>query len=139
MGQRGFRIYRIMHELAIAQSILKGAREEASSRGLPGVSRIGVRVGALSGVLPDALTVCFEAVAMDEGMPDVRLVLEEVPLTGLCRTCSHPFDIVDLYFRCPECESVDVETTGGMDLSIAWLETDAEPMLSESQPVGDHV
>jgi hydrogenase nickel incorporation protein HypA/HybF len=50
-----------MHELSIANSILEAVRAEAVRR--PGVRllKVGLRVGELAGVEPEALSFCFDS------------------------------------------------------------------------------
>ena len=48
-----------MHELSIATAIIERADELARADGTDAVSAVTVRVGELSGVVPDALTFAF--------------------------------------------------------------------------------
>jgi hydrogenase nickel incorporation protein HypA/HybF len=50
-----------MHEFAIANSVLDAVRTEARLRPGMRVAKIGVRIGDLAGLDPDALSFCFEA------------------------------------------------------------------------------
>jgi hydrogenase nickel incorporation protein HypA/HybF len=67
-----------MHELSIAMSILDGAEEEAENRGGGRLSAIYVKVGSLSGVVPDALLAAYELARENTSMSDCRLVVEKV-------------------------------------------------------------
>jgi hydrogenase nickel incorporation protein HypA/HybF len=68
-----------MHELSIAMSILDAAEEEAGKHGGGRVSAIYIRVGALSGVAPDALQNAYELAREATPLSDCRLVIEETP------------------------------------------------------------
>ena len=50
-----------MHELSIADAILDAVRVEAEKRPGAHVTKVGVRIGALSGVEPEALSFGFSA------------------------------------------------------------------------------
>ncbi len=50
-----------MHELSIMQSALSLALDQARQAGAARVHTIRLRIGALSGVVPDALEFAFEA------------------------------------------------------------------------------
>ena len=113
-----------MHELAIAASILKTVEQETTSRGLQPVAQVGVRVGALSGVLPEALAFGFEALVAETPLAGCRLKIEQVPAQAQCQACSHTFDVADFFFRCPACGSVQVAVTHGYELDIAYLEVE---------------
>jgi len=59
-----------MHELSIMQSALDQVLEKARQAGASRVHAIRLRIGALSGVVPDALQFAFEALA--DGTPAQR-------------------------------------------------------------------
>ena len=68
-----------MHELAIAQSVLKSVQAEAERH--PGASavKVGVRIGEWSGVNPDALTFGFEALTKGTEWEQLMLEVEACP------------------------------------------------------------
>jgi hydrogenase nickel incorporation protein HypA/HybF len=45
-----------VHELSVALSLLEGVEETAARQGIARVAAVHVRVGALSGIAPDALS-----------------------------------------------------------------------------------
>lgn len=63
-----------MHELSIADALLREAGAAAEGRGLTTVSAIGVRVGRFSGVATHALAMAFEI--LREGPVLGRAVLD---------------------------------------------------------------
>jgi len=83
-----------------------------------------VRVGTLSGVLPDALAFSFEAIVAGTPLGACRLAIEHVPAQARCQACSHAFEVADFFFCCPKCESVQVAVTHGYELDIAYLEVE---------------
>lgn len=121
-----------MHELSIAQSILDTVLAERESRGLEVVDSVTVRVGALSGVFPDALEFCFEAIRLETPLANTRLVIDPVPITVRCRDCAAVTKVEDFLFVCPVCDSVHVNVESGYELEVTSLEVpDAEPALVE--------
>ena len=123
-----------MHELAIAQSILKTVEQERETRGLPPVVEVGVRVGALSGVLPDALQFGFEALVAGGALDGCRMTIELVPAQGECQACRHTFAVEDLFFACPACASGQITLTHGYELDIAYLEVEEEEEAVAAAP-----
>lgn len=113
-----------MHELAIAQSIVSTVEREIERRNLSSVQKIVVRIGALSGILADALAFSFEAITLDTPLQNTKLEIENVPVHGKCRTCGHEFNVEDLVFACPRCDSAQIEVTKGLELDIAYLEVE---------------
>ncbi len=113
-----------MHELGIAQSIISAVEGEVERQSLPPVTRIVVRVGTLSDIVPDALIFNFEAITQATPYEQTELVVEEVQLKARCQTCDHQFAVENLFFICPKCNSGQVEVTQGEELHIAYLEVD---------------
>ena len=113
-----------MHELGIAQSILETARRESAVRQGVAVHTIGLRIGILSGVLPDALSFGFDAMTAGTDMETCQLAIDMVPARGACRDCGMAFEVEEFLFVCPECHSGKVDTLQGFEMEIAYLEID---------------
>lgn len=113
-----------MHELAIADSIMKIVLDEISTKKLPAVQAIGLKIGVLSGILPDALEFGFDALKKDTLLENTKLEIEEIPLKGNCTSCSSDFLVDNLVFVCPECGSPSISIEQGQELDIAYLEID---------------
>lgn len=113
-----------MHELSIATSILDTVLQEIEMKNLPGVESIAVRIGALSGILPDALAFSFEAIKRNTPLAETRLEIEKVPVKGKCRDCNADFKVENFVFACPYCGSGNIEATHGQEIEIAYLEVD---------------
>jgi hydrogenase nickel incorporation protein HypA/HybF len=113
-----------MHELSIANAIVDAVLHEIQQRNLPAVQTIGIRIGALSGVVPEALQFGFEAITSDTPLASTKLKIEPVPVHGKCHGCDHDFTVDDFVFACPICSSGKIEVTGGEELDIAYLEVE---------------
>ncbi len=116
-----------MHELAIAESIIKTVLDEAEKRNLGRIKKIAVRVGALTDIVPDALQFGFEAASADTGLAATQLEIKTIPVTGKCKGCGNEFNIEEHIFMCPVCESFDIEMTSGDELDIEYIEADDRP------------
>ena len=62
-----------MHELSIAMGIVDAAMDEARQRGVQ-VSAVHLRLGALSGVVKDALMFSYEVACQDTPLAGSRLI-----------------------------------------------------------------
>lgn len=113
-----------MHELSIADSIVTTVLREIETRNLPPVNKIVVRVGTLSGVVPEALQFNFEVVSNDTPLAKTRLEIEEVTVQGKCHLCDYEFAVENNSFICPQCKSGQIEVIRGMELDIAYLEVE---------------
>jgi hydrogenase nickel incorporation protein HypA/HybF len=66
-----------MHELSIAEELLSIITEKAQQVGIRKISRIDLRIGEFSGVLPDALVFAFEMLSKDTMSEGARVEIEE--------------------------------------------------------------
>ena len=112
-----------MHELGIALQIVRIALGA-----VPGDARsakvetVRLNIGTLSAVVPDSLRLCFSLAARDTQLEGARLVINEVPASARCRTCSHEWAIDDYMFVCPECDGGDIEMVSGRELDVESIE-----------------
>jgi hydrogenase nickel incorporation protein HypA/HybF len=107
-----------MHELGIAQNILEIVQQSVPKNQAKAVRDIRVRVGQLSGIVPDSLDFCFSAIVNDTAMPQAKLSIEQVPMLSQCKDCTHRFGIEDWVFSCPACQSTNLELISGKELEI---------------------
>ena len=113
-----------MHELAIAESIIKTVLDVAERQKLGRINKIVVRIGALTDVVPDALQFGFEAASIDTELEGAQLTINTVPIAGKCNSCGKSFEVEEHIFLCPVCESFDIEVTSGDELDIEYMEVD---------------
>lgn len=107
-----------VHELAIAESIVEAVQTQTGSRT---VRAVRLRVGRLSGVLPDALTFSFELATSGTPLEGADLVIDEPAGWLHCRTCGRDIGRDDLILLC-DCGSADVEVTAGRELALMSVE-----------------
>jgi hydrogenase nickel incorporation protein HypA/HybF len=111
-----------MHELSIAMSIVELAEEEAERRGVQ-LEAVHLKLGALSGVVKEALLSCYEMVCDSTSLQGSRLIVEEVPVVIFCPTCraERPLSSIQL-FCCPKCDTPCSEIVHGKELEVVALE-----------------
>jgi len=111
-----------MHELSIALGIVEAAQEEAD-RLHARVSAVHLRVGALSGVVPEALLASYEMACADTPLAGSRLVIEKVPVIVYCPTCEMPRELDSIQlFCCSECGTPTGDVRQGKELDLVALE-----------------
>ena len=110
-----------MHEMSIATSMLEAVRGEATRHPGSRVLKVGVRIGEWSGVDPDSLQFCFDAlVAGSEPVP--ALEIEFRLRQNRCRTCGTVFAVKDYQIDCAACGSSTTDAIGGHELELAYVE-----------------
>ena len=111
-----------MHEVSIAMSIVEMAEEEAQGHGGQ-VSAVHLKLGALSGVVKEALLSSFEMACFDTPFAGCRLIIEEVPIVVFCSNCQARRTLTSAqWFCCPECGTPTAEILQGKDLEVVALE-----------------
>lgn len=111
-----------MHELSIALQIVAAAAETLRNQRGNAVA-VHVRLGALAGVVTDALQSAWECARVGSPLASSALVLEEVAATAWCTTCAAEREVQSLQqFYCAECDSPAGQVIGGRELEIVALE-----------------
>ncbi|MDH7516057.1 MAG: hydrogenase maturation nickel metallochaperone HypA [Bacteroidota bacterium] len=107
-----------MHELSIAGSIIDIVGQYVESDMLASVERIGLRIGAQSGISVDALVFGFEAITKDTPLGAARLDIEIVPFTLRCGDCGNEFVSEDGTVLCPACGSFRCTALSGTEMQV---------------------
>ena len=111
-----------MHELSIAMSIVELAEEEADRRDAR-IEAVYLKLGALSGVVKEALLSSYEMACDNTPLQGSRLLIEEVSVVIFCPTCraERPLSSIQL-FCCPECGTPASEVVRGKEIEVVALE-----------------
>ncbi|PLX85226.1 MAG: hydrogenase maturation nickel metallochaperone HypA [Desulfuromonas sp.] len=113
-----------MHEVGITRSIVEIAERTAREEGAKKVLSVTVAIGALSGVVPEAVEFCFEACTRGTMLEKARLIVERVPGRGRCADCGGEPEIDPYTFDCPACGAFGLERLQGDELKILEMEID---------------
>jgi hydrogenase nickel incorporation protein HypA/HybF len=111
-----------MHELSLMQSALDMAFSHAHRAGASRIHRMRLRVGALSGVVVEALEMAFTVATCGTQADGAELIVETVPVICRCRRCAHEFQPDDVIYCCPFCGDVSSQVCQGKDLELISLE-----------------
>ena len=113
-----------MHELSIAMGIVDVAAEEAERR-RSRVIAVHIKLGTLSGVVPDALRAAFELARDASPLAGAELVIEEVPVAAYCPACALEREVVFPQLSCPVCGEPTPEVVRGRELEVTALEIES--------------
>jgi hydrogenase nickel incorporation protein HypA/HybF len=107
-----------MHELSITQSLIDAVLDRTGERT---VTAVNLRIGPLSGVLPDAMRFCFDVASAGTPLEGATLMIDEPQGVARCRSCRQEFELSDLILLCL-CGSADVEDLRGRELMLMSVE-----------------
>lgn len=119
-----YRIRSAVHEVGIMQSVLEIALSQARSSGAVCIREIRMRVGRMTGVVPEALDHAFLVLRGETLAAEARLVVEFVPGAFWCMTCAAEFESDDLIGGCPTCKEPSFDMRRGRELDVVSLEVD---------------
>ncbi len=111
-----------MHELGIARDILEVVGQYVTQEQMPAVRSIRIKLGKLSGIVPESLGFCFDAIVADTPMAGASLEIVRVPTRADCEGCRHSFEIDDPVFICPACGSAGIKVVSGTELHVIDIE-----------------
>lgn len=111
-----------MHELSIAQGIVELVQANLPASDSTLVKTVKVKVGQLSGVVPDSLEFCFGAITSGTSLQAASLEIENVPFVLKCRTCLTAFESETGIVLCPHCNGTDTEILSGTELQVVEIE-----------------
>jgi hydrogenase nickel incorporation protein HypA/HybF len=114
-----------MHELSIAMSIVDLAEEESQGHGDRRVSAVHLRLGALAGVVKDALLSAYEIACQDTPLAGSQLVIEDVPGIVYCPACDAARPVRGAeWFCCSTCGVIASKIVQGKELELVSLEVE---------------
>jgi hydrogenase nickel incorporation protein HypA/HybF len=112
-----------MHELSVALGLIEGIEDSASREGFERVLSVHVRVGALSGIAPDALRFSWKLASAGTLAADSALEIEDVPLVVFCEYCeAERMPRPGSGLICPECMNAAPTILRGRDLQLVAVE-----------------
>jgi hydrogenase nickel incorporation protein HypA/HybF len=117
-----------MHELSIAQNIVEIVQQYVPGTSIVDVRSVRVRVGKLSGIVPDSLEFSFSAIVAGTPLGEARLDIEQVPAICRCEGCSAEFEVADFAYVCPGCGGINTRLISGSDLQVVDIELEEAPV-----------
>lgn len=106
------------------EGALSLAMEQARAAGAGKILSLRLRVGALSGVVPDALTFAFEALSAGTPAEGGQLIIEAVPAQFWCESCGRAFEADALNAICPACGKHSSDLRSGQELQVVSMEVE---------------
>ena len=114
-----------MHELGLLRSVVVAVERAATNTGARGVEAVGLRVGSLSGAVPEALVGAWPIAVAGTVVEGARLDLEVIPAAVWCPNCREEQPIDEFYaLTCPVCGTPAGNLVHGREFEVAYADLD---------------
>jgi hydrogenase nickel incorporation protein HypA/HybF len=107
-----------MHELSVAQALLRQAKGIARQHNATRINHLHVRIGALSGVEAELLQQAFPAASRGTLADGAVLHLEHSPVRIHCPSCARDAEVEINLLHCPHCGHWQTKLIGGDELLL---------------------
>jgi hydrogenase nickel incorporation protein HypA/HybF len=111
-----------LHELSIIEQTLEIAFDNARQQGASRIHCLQMRIGEMSGVVPEALQFAFDAATVGTMAEDAILEIETVPVVCFCASCQSEFHPADFFSECPQCGQLSIDLRQGKEIELSALE-----------------
>ena len=108
--------------MGIASSVLDAAHKEAAGRPGARVLKVGLRIGEWSGVDPESLRFCFDALARTSTADPPTLEIEFLARQNHCADCGITFALEQFHIECPRCGAEVTQPVSGNELELTFVE-----------------
>ncbi|HEY8910592.1 MAG TPA: hydrogenase maturation nickel metallochaperone HypA [Desulfosporosinus sp.] len=113
-----------MHEVSIIQNVIEIVTQKAVDNKLTKINKVSLRIGELSGVMPESLHFAFDSCIIGTMMEESTLGIETVSALGECKECSLEFPISHFNKLCPNCNKFCSSVVSGYELYVNTIEGD---------------
>lgn len=113
-----------MHELSVTQNIIKISCEEAEKHNVSKVKEIRIKVGELTGLVPQAIQYYFEIASKGTKVENAIIKIEKSPIKIKCSLCNGESEVNFNTLTCSHCGSKDYKIIGGNEFYIESLEVE---------------
>lgn len=114
-----------MHELGLLRSVVAAVEKAAHDANATAVEAVGLEVGTLSGVVPEALESAWLIATVGTVVAGARLDVTPVPAAVWCPTCAAEQPIDEFYaLSCPVCDTPTGQLVRGRELAVTYADLD---------------
>jgi len=113
-----------MHEVSIIQNVIEIVTQKALENKLTKINKVSLRIGELSGVMPESLNFAFDSCIQGTMLEESTLAIENVSALGQCEDCNLEFPIQHFHKLCPNCNKFCTSIVRGYELYVNTIEGD---------------
>jgi len=107
-----------MHELAVTQSILNIALENAQKVDAKQITGINLLVGQMASLLDDSIQFYWDILSEGTIAVGAKLNITRIPTEMRCFDCGQIFSPSPETFDCPACKSIRVQVIQGDEMRV---------------------
>ena len=108
-----------MHEVSMMQSTLDIAIAQAKQNNANKIELVTMNIGALSGVIPEALEFAFDVLVRGTIAENAQLEINTIPIVCYCQHCDRNFQPETYICECPQCRQISNYVLTGKELELA--------------------
>ncbi len=107
-----------MHELSLAEEVIRIAGYEAGRNDAGRVSEITIEAGIFCGVEIDAFRSALEMLAEGTMLANAEINIQRIDGEGYCSECGREFNMNNRVDTCPVCNSFPSEIRRGYEFRV---------------------
>lgn len=114
-----------MHELSMADGILKAVIENAEKNDAEEVLEVIIEIGRMALINPEQVDFMLGVLSEDTIAKNAKFIIEEIPIEIQCPECDFEGEVsgenLDHYapiVECPKCENKKIAITNGKDCIV---------------------
>lgn len=111
-----------MHEIGIMEQTLQIAIASALQQNANQINQIIMRIGKMSGVVPEALEFAFDVVTKGTIAENAILKIDSMPIICYCNNCQEKFIPEEWFFECPNCHQFSQNILQGKEIELVSIE-----------------
>jgi len=115
-----------MHEYSVVQALLNQCEEVAEQNNATKVNKVITKIGVMSGIETQLLQTAFDTFKEGTICADAEFIQNIQKLKLECKECSNIFEVDEVRYYCPKCESLKVKVLDGEDMYLMSLEMSYE-------------
>lgn len=108
-----------MHEVSMMQNTLDIAIAQAEENGAKKIDLLTMKIGELSGVIPEALEFAFDVLIQGTIAENAQLEIKTIPVVCYCQECDRNFQPENFIFECSQCQKLSTNVVTGNELELA--------------------
>jgi len=115
-----------MHELSVISALFSTVLEKTREHRAREIILVKIKVGRLSGVVPELLVSAFDMYKRGTIAERAVLEIDCLPFRVRCRACGAESVHDEFIFACPSCGAVDLEILQGTELFLEKIEVEID-------------